>query len=168
MSNFEFDTAYSAITGERHLGEYVPTAEHDDTADILLDGVPLGRVAPGRAPTWHALTGYTRQHGYRGAVLHPSESADDDTIREWVRDAGGDMFAIVAVEAPCTNDAPCFPDEPSYCAEHGCDAFPAGWAILYRHAGAWLPWRGLAPVCAEHGCDAAPAGWAIPYRHAGA
>ena len=100
MSNFEFDTAYSAITGECIAGEYVPTVEHDETADIL-----------------------------RGAVLHPSETADDDTIREWVRDAGGDMFAIVAVEAPCTDEAPCFPDEPTHCAEQGCDAFPAGWAI---------------------------------------
>ena len=67
--------------------------------------------------------------------MHSSETVSDDTIREWVRYAGGDMFAIVAVGTPCTESDPCSLDEPDYCAEFGCDAEPAGWAILYRVEG---------------------------------
>lgn len=115
METIEFDTAYSAVTGER-TGDYVPTVESDDAEDVLIDGMP---PAYPTEDGWHALTGYTRQYGYRGAVMHPSETADDDTIREWVRDAGGDVFAIVTVEAPCT------PDDQ-------CNHAPAGWAVIYR------------------------------------
>ena len=129
MSTFEFDSAYSAIAGD-YSGEYVPTVEHDDDADILIDGRILADS------DWHAITGKTGQYGYRGAVMHPSETADDDTIRQWVRDAGGDTFAVVEVRAYCTEDEPCFPDVgPEYCAEHGCGAEPAGWAVIYRKAG---------------------------------
>ncbi|MBT2484785.1 MULTISPECIES: hypothetical protein [unclassified Microbacterium] len=115
MSTFEFDSTYSALTGENVGGVYIPTVEHSDTADILIDGVGLVD-GPGPLGEWSALTGYTGQHGYRGAVMHPSETADDDTIREWVRDAGGDVFAIVEVR----EDDGSFPDGD-----------PIGWAIIY-------------------------------------
>ena len=127
MEDLEFDTAYSAATGER-TGDYVPYVEHDEDGDILIDGIPY------RDSEWRAIIGKTCQYGYRGAVMHPSEYASDDMIRAWVREAGGDVFAVVAVEAPCTGDEPCFPDEPEYCRETGCDAPPAGWAVIYRVA----------------------------------
>lgn len=134
MEIIEFDTAYSAITGE-HVGGYIPTVEHDNTHDVLIDGGPTRARSNGDFDVnsgWDVLTGYTRQHGYRGAVMHPSETLSDEAIREAVRDAGGDVFAVVAVLAPCSPDEPCFPDEPDYCAIHGCDAAPAGWAVIYK------------------------------------
>lgn len=117
MSTLEFDAAYSAITGE-YVGGYIPTVEHDDVHDILIDGGPTRARSNGDFDVnsgWDALTGYTRQYGYRGAVMHPSETMSDAAICEAVRDAGGDVFAIVAVE-----------DGGNYNA--------AGWAVIYRQA----------------------------------
>lgn len=132
MSTLEFDTAYSATTGERIPGEYIPHAEADsgmdvDGCDILLDGMPDNLAS------WGQVTGKTQQYGYRGAIMHASETADDDTIREWVRDAGGDVFAIVEVSGH-DDDEPVFPDEPDYCTEYGCAHEPAGWAIIFQDA----------------------------------
>lgn len=120
MSTFEFHTSYSAVTGE-YVGGYVPDVEADEENDILVDGVPLASSA------WSAITGETRQYGYRGAVMHPSETADDDAVREWVRDAGGNQFAIVEVSG-------CEHDDALYCQEYGCPTPPAGWAIIYQPA----------------------------------
>lgn len=130
MSNLEFDIGYSAITGEHVPGLYPPHAEADtaldvDGCDVLLDGLP------DNLSEWGQITGKTGQYGYRGAIMHPSENPTDDQIREWVREAGGDVFALVVVESPCD---PCFPDDPDHCVLYGCDATPAGWAIIYREA----------------------------------
>lgn len=133
MATLEFDSIYSAITGE-HIGGYVPHVEADtgidvDGCDILIDGMP------DNLSEWGQVTGKTGQHGYRGAIMHASETADDDTIRAWARDAGGDLFAIVVVSGH--DDAePVFPDEPDYCDDYGCAHQPAGWAIIYRDADA--------------------------------
>ena len=138
MSTLEFDTAYSARTGARVPGQYIPTVEHDDVHDVLIDGGPTRAHSNGDFDVnsgWDVLSGYTRQHGYRGAVMHLSETVEDDTVREWVRDAGGDVFAIVAVEAPCDPCDPCYPDTPDHCVLYGCDAAPAGWTIIYREEG---------------------------------
>lgn len=132
MTVLDFDSTYSALTGE-HVGSvYVPTVEHDDVHDVLIDGVAR-RDCPVFYDGWRALTGYTRQYGYRGAVMHPSETMSDDAIRQAVKDAGGDVFAIVAVSAHDDAD-PVFPDEPDYCETSGCAHEPAGWAIVYRDA----------------------------------
>lgn len=122
MSEYEFDTAYSAVTGEHVGGLYVPTVEQDSDAvhGVLIDGAPR-TTAIQHPGVWYALTGYTRQHGYRGAVMHPSETMGDAAIREAVIEAGGDVFAIVEVGdgAPCDG-------EDCYCG-------PAvGWAVVYR------------------------------------
>lgn len=110
MNGIEFDVAYSAVTGERVSGVYVPHAEHDDDYDVLLDADP-------NQTTWRAITGKTGQYGYSGAVMHPSETASDELVREWVREAGGDVFVIVAVEDP----------------ERGYDGVPpVGWAVIYQ------------------------------------
>ncbi|WP_406245869.1 hypothetical protein ACI7YT_12575 [Microbacterium sp. M] len=125
MSTLEFDSTYSALTGEHIGGIYIPTAEHDDDYDVILDGQT--------DTEWRFLTGYTGQYGYNGAVMHASETMTDEAIRKAVREAGGDTFAIVAVGAH-DDDNPVFPDEPDYCEESGCAHEPAGWAVIYRAA----------------------------------
>ena len=126
MSAFEFGTAYNTATGNPAADVYyTPGVEHSDAHDILIDGIPL------RMADWRALTGYTRQHGYRGAVMHASETATDAQIREWVAEAGGDIFALVEVSGH-DDDEPVFPDEPDYCQTNGCAHEPAGWAILWQ------------------------------------
>lgn len=135
MSTFEFGSTYSALTGEPVGSLYIPTVEHHDTEDILIDGGPtVSHAARFDVHSgWDAITGRTGQDGYRGAVMHPSETATDEQVREWVRDAGGDTFAIVEVSGH--DDAePVFPAEPDYCERWGCAHDPAGWAIIYRAA----------------------------------
>lgn len=139
MSLYEFDTAYSAVTGEHVGGHYIPTVENDDRHDILIDGRPTRAAgSPWRSddvhPEWDTLTGYTGQDGYSGAVMHASESPTDEQIREWVREAGGDVFAIVAVET--AHDDVC----DGSCDGEECDSWEsagaAGWAVIYREASA--------------------------------
>src|SRR5690606_42091740 len=98
MSNFEFHATSPAVTGE-YMGGYVPHVESDsaydvDGIDVLFDG------APANLSEWSAVTGKTRQQGYRGAIMHACEYADDASVREWVCDAGGDQCAI-AEEGEC-------------------------------------------------------------------
>lgn len=121
MSSFEFDSAYSAITGERLPGVYLPFVEHDETHDVLIDGIPRRDVT---WEGWHVLTGYTNQYGYRGAVMHPGETVEDDTLREWVKESGGDAFAIVEVGPGLDEE-----DNDDYSNES-----PIGWAVLYCYA----------------------------------
>jgi hypothetical protein len=115
----EFDAAYSAVTGES-TGDYVPTISTADGRTLEADFGSLG-------PEWHALTGH-RSFGLGGGnadpIFEPAETATDAQIREWVRDAGGDVFAIVSV---ITED----PDSDG--GDFGTDV--AGWAVIYRMAG---------------------------------
>lgn len=109
--------------------DYAPIVEHDDDADILIDDRPRGEH-----PAWDALTGNSGQHGYTGAVMHPSEMWSQCHIDDLVRIADDDtiitlLFAIVAVEvAQCdafiTN---------GWCdCDNECPAEPAGWAVVYK------------------------------------
>lgn len=129
MPNFEFDAVYSAHTGE-YVGGYVPHVETDsgidvDGCDVLIDG------APDNLSEWSQIVGKTGQYGYRGAIMHLSETADDETVLQWVRDAGGDVFAIVpvAVSHDLTDDG-----DDDECHAFGCDHGDAGWAIIYQAA----------------------------------
>lgn len=132
MADFEFNTIYSAFTGERIDGLYVPTVEHHDKHDILIDGGLVKSKAGLEVNSgWDAIVGKTNQHGYRGAVLHASETASDELIMQWVREMDGSTFAIVEVSGH-DDDEPVFEDEPDYCQTHGCAHEPAGWAIIYR------------------------------------
>ena len=124
MSSFEFHAAYS-INGT-YLYDYVPYVEHGAEHDILIDGIPLADS------DWSALTGLTGQYGYRGAVMHPSENLSDEALLLNLAELDASMFAIVGVEAPCTELEPCFEDEPEYCRDYGCSADPAGWAVIYK------------------------------------
>lgn len=132
MSSFEFDSTYSAVTGEHIGGLYIPTVEHSETDDILIDGEASTRSDRHEINSgWHPLTGYTQQHGYRGAVMHASESVSDERLREWVREAGGDVFAIVAVEV---EQCDTFISHGGCDCDNACPAEPAGWAVVYRDA----------------------------------
>lgn len=155
MSDYEFDVTYSAITGEHVSGVYIPTVEHHGVHDILIDGGPTRDRSNGDMEVnsgWNALTGNTGQYGYHGAVMHASETMEDETVRELVTAAGGDVFAIVAVGGHSDTD-PVFPEEPDYCEEYGCAHEPAGWTVIYQpvvecgpNAATWYG-RGLWPVC---------------------
>lgn len=128
MSTYDFDATYSALTGEHIGGIYIPMVDADsgidaEGYDVLIDGRP-----DNLCDEWRALTGYTRQYGYRGCIMHPSETMPDDAIREAVREAGGDVFALVAVENACE----CLDAEE--CAEWGRDHGAAGWTVIYRAA----------------------------------
>lgn len=124
MSTLEFNTTYSAVTGEHVGGLCIPTLEADsgidaEGCDVLIDGMPDNLTTD-----WRAITGKTGQYGYSGAVMHPSETADDDIIREWVREAGGDVFAIVEV----------FPELDEQDNDDYSDESSIGWVIIYRPA----------------------------------
>lgn len=104
MSNLDFGATYDANTLKRISHHYAPSVYNDPDGDIIIDG----------GSEWRAIVGKTGQYGYRGAVMHPSETADDATIARWVREAGGTVFAIVEVVGD------------------GDEWDPVGWAIVYR------------------------------------
>src|SRR5690606_3695795 len=81
METIEFDTAYSAATGES-TGDYVPTISTADGRTLSADFGSL-------APDWHALTGrrsFAFGAGNADPIFDPAETATDDQIREWVRE----------------------------------------------------------------------------------
>jgi hypothetical protein len=104
-------------------GIYGPeSVEHDDEHDILIDGVPL-KAATGKG--WQALTGYTGQDRYSGAVMHVSEFIGGglaEGIIEMSAEAEAEgeplLWTICVVNVEPDDDDP----EPE----------PAGWAVLYR------------------------------------
>jgi hypothetical protein len=103
MSNFEFECVYNLAGEMTH--DLAPDVCHDPDSDVYVsDG-------------WSVITGKTGQYGYRGAAMHPSETADDATVLEWVRESGGSVFAIVEVRDENW-------DYP--------EGDPIGWAIAYR------------------------------------
>ncbi len=140
-ASLEFDHVYRLTAHDDAPtlagSDYLPTVEHDDTHDILLDGIPRADCAP---DDWQPLTGITGQYGYRGAVMHASELfspahvaalaslCDDDTpTHDDMPDDGTPSivvsaveFALVAVE--CDDD-----DNPGAWSDT-----PAGWSVIYR------------------------------------
>lgn len=120
METIEFDVLYSAATGE-HVGGHVPTISTTDGRTLEADFGSL-------TPEWHALTGHrSLAYGAGNAepIFEPAETATDAQIREWVRDAGGDLFAVVAVVAD---------DDTGDGADFGSEL--AGWAVIYQDADA--------------------------------
>lgn len=109
MSDFDFDSVYD-LNGQRTPDEYAPDVTLCDyttgNGDVEVDN-----------PQWGVVTGKTGQYGYNGAVMHPSETASDELVIEWVREADGDLFAIVEVRDV----------DGSY-----PDGDPIGWAVAYR------------------------------------
>lgn len=98
----EFDSAF-IVTSEgidSTHGVYVPTVYNDDATDIYIE-----------SNKWEALTGYTGQYSYNGAVLHSSEYLGGGLARDILADVGG-VYAVSVVEDM---------DDPEN---------PAGWCVL--------------------------------------
>jgi hypothetical protein len=129
----DFDSPFRITeTGELEpVYVYAPRVEHDETDEYTIDGIPRKSQS-----TWEAFsTGYSGQDRYRGPVMHASEYIGNRLADDILNTPG--VYLVTAVEAPCYDtDTPCFPDEPNYCQENGCDAEPAGWIVL-NHARPW-------------------------------
>lgn len=113
----EFETVYridrfGKVTQD-HGHVYVPTVEHDNTHDVLIDGAPDDHRS-----RWHALVDHSGQHNYHGAVMHPSEYWGDwatEDLAEKSENAEREvLFVLTEVR---TDDG---------------DDEPAGWAVIYR------------------------------------
>lgn len=128
----EFDTVYgiradgTIFRPERQ--PYVPDVMHDDEHDVLINWIDRysGRDTSG----WDVLTGHTGQHGYNGAVMHPSElwsacHVEDLTARADAPGVGYIEFAVVEVRD----------EDGSY-----PDGDPIGWAVICRKAPPTLKW----------------------------
>lgn len=98
----EFDCAFIVTSeGIEDTHEvYVPTVYNDDETDIYIE-----------SSEWEALTGYTGQYSYNGAVLHSSEYLGGDLARDILEDIGG-IYAVTVVEDMEDQDN------------------PAGWCVL--------------------------------------
>lgn len=102
----EFDHPFRvAADGSVHDVDsiYAPTVTHDDEDDVAIDG-----------DGWTPLTGHTGQHGYRGAVMHPSETLSGGLADHILSTPG--VYVTVVVEVDRTDED----DDPE----------PAGWAVL--------------------------------------
>lgn len=111
-------TVTDAPDGDRRY--WAPEVTHDPTADVVIHSDAGDRPGWG----WHTLTdALSRQWGYRGAVMHPSEYVGPaiadrvmyyaDTARE---DGEAATFVMVEVTDPDGDD----------------DGDPIGWVVLYR------------------------------------
>ncbi len=67
---------------------YAPDVTHCDAHDIEISS----------GEDWSALTGYTGQHGYRGAVLHPSEYFGGGLYRDVMSTPGVYVLTVVRDE----------------------------------------------------------------------
>lgn len=76
---------------------HAPEAFHDDAADVTLDGVPWRE-----SDAWELLTGYTGQHGYRGAVMHASEFIGGRMALDILNTPG--IYVALAVECEPSDD----------------------------------------------------------------
>lgn len=97
---------------------YAPDVTNVELADIEI------MTTDRSLPTWRALTGNTGQHGYNGAVMHPSElwsqcHIDDLLAAADTPDRRPIYFAVVEVR-----------DENG---EYP-DGDPIGWAVVYTPA----------------------------------
>ncbi len=86
----EFDhpftvTAAGALA-DAPAGIYAPNVWHDETTDIDMEGAE---------DKWEALTDYTGQHGYSGAVMHASEYLGGGIARD-ILDTPG-VYVVVVV-----------------------------------------------------------------------
>lgn len=117
VESWEFDSAFQILEDAALVDRpelLTPTVEHDDEHDVLVD-----------SNDWTPLTGFTGQHAYEGAVMHPSEQLSGDLLEHVVTTPGVYVISVVEV-FDC--DGLC---EPGDCDRDGtCDHDPAGWAVL--------------------------------------
>lgn len=123
--NPEFDHVYLVdglgLVYDERTGLRAPDIENSRDFDILIDG----QLVQGIEGEWRALTGHTNQHGYRGAVMHPSEIWGDWAIQDLASHAAEDgyvAFACVAVR----------PDLDEQDNDDYSDESPVGWAVAYK------------------------------------
>ena len=108
MIDVDFDHVFTVTdTGEivdGPAGVYAPDVWHDDDEDVIVSS----------RERWSALTGYTGQYGYNGAVLHASEYFGGGLARDVLATPG--TYVVVVVSVLPDDDDP----EPE----------PAGWTVL--------------------------------------
>lgn len=102
-ANADFDSPFTVgRSGAVHLNtgvQYIPTVEHDDEHDIVLDGVPHKQ-----ADTWEVFSiGYTRQEGYHGGVMHSSEFMGGGLLDDVLENPG--IYVVVEVRVADDPDA---------------------------------------------------------------
>lgn len=112
MFDPDFDHVYLidglGTISEEHRDLYAPDVTHDPAGDVIVsDG-------------WSVLTGHTGQHGYNGAVMHPSETWGDwatSDLMSRVEEDGWVAFAVVEVRGE-DGDYP--------------EGGPIGWAVAWK------------------------------------
>lgn len=91
---------------------WVPEVSHSPTNDVdIHDGLDH---------LWQAMTGLTGQHGYNGAVLHPSEVMAPGVARAMLDIVRGEEAPIAFVLTEVRDEDLSHPEDP------------IGWTILYR------------------------------------
>lgn len=118
MPIIDFHCAYSAVSG-KPTQDLVPSVTYDSENHTV-------RVTS--SVWWNFLEGHHHDSS-ASPIFEPNEVASDEQIREWVRDAGGDVFAIVAIEDWTDHGY----DDAS---GDRVDPDAIGWAVIYRNAGA--------------------------------
>lgn len=85
--NINFDSPFVVLpNGEfATVNIYSPSVYNSDTEDIYIESTE-----------WEALTGYTGQHGYNGAVLHSSEYLGGGLLKDILEDVGG-VYCLTVV-----------------------------------------------------------------------
>ena len=113
---------------------YAPEVHHSDVHDISIDSAGYAE--------WEALTGYTGQYSYNGAVMHASEFLGGRLADDILATPGTYVVTVVSVHCVCEpHDTHmswfgtalyCETEQNAYCNfECTCDSDePAGWAIL--------------------------------------
>jgi hypothetical protein len=104
----EFDevfTVHEDLSVEQSL-YFAPSVFHDEAEDVLID-----------TPQWTALTGWTGQYGYKGAVMHASEQFEGGIRDHVLATPGTYVLSVVNVMAE----------------EGDEDPEPAGWAVLRKN-----------------------------------
>ena len=131
--DFEFGSIYLLDGPEaepQEIQEYAPAVAYDPNQGLLIDGET--EMIGG----WQALSRFSAQYGYGGPIMHTSELWTDamlERLRILSQD-GPLVFSLQVVESPCYwGGEPCFPDEPDYCLDFGCDADLVGWAVIYDY-----------------------------------
>lgn len=87
--------------------------------NLDADGQSLDDHFEDLYPGWTALTGFTGQYGYHGAVLHPSEYIGG-RLETYIRENAG-FYVAVVVDGQYDDDV-----------NHDDEDLSIGWAILYR------------------------------------
>lgn len=95
MIEFEFDQVFTVgddggITYPENV--WAPTVYNSEENDVDID-----------SDEWEALTGFTGQYGYRGAVMHPSEYFGGG-MREEILSTPGTYVLTVVIDMEPEDD----------------------------------------------------------------